>query len=67
MARGNFPKLPGLPKIKKIRPVKPIDKLQNIMPIGKPGQTEGVKGHWRFNEKSGKYHWVMAHPRKPGR
>jgi hypothetical protein len=56
-----------IPGIKRIRPIKPIDKIQNIMPIGKIGQTEGVRGHWRFNEKSGKYHWVKAHPRKPGR
>ena len=61
MAR--FPKIPG---IKRIRPIKPIDRIQNIMPIGKVGQTEGVKGHWRFNERSGKYNWVRAHRRTPG-
>lgn len=63
MARSRIPKIPG---IKRIRPVKPIEKIQNIMPIGKPGQTESVQGHWRFNEKSGQYHWVKAHPRRPG-
>lgn len=59
-------KIPRIPGIKRIRPVKPLDKIQNIMPIGKLGQTEGVAGHWRFNEKSGEYHWVKAHRRKPG-
>lgn len=65
MAGLKPPKLSGLPKIRKIRPPKPIDKIQNIMPVGGLGQTEGVRGHWRFNEKSGKYDWVKAHKRKP--
>jgi len=60
-------KIPKIPSIRRIRPIKPIEKIQNIMPIGKVGQTEGVRGHWRFNEKSRQYHWVKAHPRKPGR
>jgi len=59
-------RIPKIPGIKRIRPFKPIDKIQNIMPIGKAGQTEGVSGHWRFNDKSGRYHWVKAHRRKPG-
>jgi len=64
MATSKIRKIPG---IKRIRPIKPVDRIQNIMPIGKPGQTLGVVGHWRFNERSGRYHWVKAHPRKSGR
>jgi hypothetical protein len=57
------PKLPSLPKAP--RPPKPVDKLQNLMPLGKLGQTEGVRGHWRFHEETRQWHWVKAHKRKP--
>lgn len=63
MVQPRKPKLPGLPKLP--RPPKPLDKLQNLKPMPKLGQSEGVSGHWRFDERSRKYVWVKAHYRKP--
>ncbi|MCZ8173298.1 MAG: hypothetical protein O9272_16315 [Brevundimonas sp.] len=54
-----------IPTIKPIRPVKPIDKIQNIKPVPKLGQSEGVAGHWRLDPRTNKYVWVKAHWRKP--
>lgn len=62
------PRLPkGLRPLQPLRPLKPLDKLQTLKPLPGIGQTEGVRGHWRFNPQTGGYDWVKPHWRKPGR